>query len=573
MAPSLFGGAPDLQSITPAGVQRGTDAQLVFSGARLEDVQGILFYRPGIAVKKLAVEGAVVKADCSIAADCVLGEMPLRLRTASGISDLRTIWIGALPVVAEAEPNNDFAAPQAVPLEVTVSGVITNEDVDHFVVQAKHGQRITAEVEGMRLGRAMFDPRVAILDAKRFELASCDDSTLLLQDPVASIVAPADGSYVVQIREASFGGGNACAYRLHIGTFPRPTVCFPPGGTAGQSLTAQLRGDAAGDIAATITLPGERLDPFAYFPSDAAGAAPSPVWVRVVNYPCVVEQPGAPASQASQPAAPAPPIAFEGVLDAPQQADVLRFHATKGQVLDVRCVARALRSPLDAVIDIMDASGAVRASSDDVGGADPSLRFTAIADGDLSIRVRDQRGRGGPLFVYHLEIEPPQPSISAALERLDGRRPQFLQSLSIPRGGQMAAMIRVERKEVDGPAVIEPAELPKGVTLIADELPAGQALLPVVFQAAADAPLDGGLYRFGVRLKREGGDVVGQLRQTMPLVIGAPNDTVYYQTTVDSLAVAAAEPTPFRVQLVVPPTGVLRDGAAQLKVIVERQAD
>ena len=43
-------------------------------------------------------------------------------------------------------------APQAIPMNVTVNGVADNEDVDYFVVEAKKGERISAEIEGMRLG-------------------------------------------------------------------------------------------------------------------------------------------------------------------------------------------------------------------------------------------------------------------------------------------------------------------------------------------------------------------------------------------------------------------------------------
>ena len=52
------------------------------------------------------------------------------------------------------------------------------------MVEAKKGERITAEVEGIRLGITLFDPYVAILDAKRFELASSDDAALIWQDGV-----------------------------------------------------------------------------------------------------------------------------------------------------------------------------------------------------------------------------------------------------------------------------------------------------------------------------------------------------------------------------------------------------
>jgi len=41
---------PALGALTPWGVQRGAETEVVFSGARLGDAQEILFYSPGIAV-------------------------------------------------------------------------------------------------------------------------------------------------------------------------------------------------------------------------------------------------------------------------------------------------------------------------------------------------------------------------------------------------------------------------------------------------------------------------------------------------------------------------------------------
>src|SRR5688500_8264600 len=44
---------PGLGSITPYGVQRGTDVEMVFGGGRLADAKEILFYSPGFTVKSL----------------------------------------------------------------------------------------------------------------------------------------------------------------------------------------------------------------------------------------------------------------------------------------------------------------------------------------------------------------------------------------------------------------------------------------------------------------------------------------------------------------------------------------
>ena len=80
-----------------------------------------MLYSPGFSVSKLqAVNDNQIKATVKIALDCRLGEHSMRLRTATGISELRTFCVGALPVVEEKEPNSDFATPQNVPLNVTV---------------------------------------------------------------------------------------------------------------------------------------------------------------------------------------------------------------------------------------------------------------------------------------------------------------------------------------------------------------------------------------------------------------------------------------------------------------------
>ena len=140
--------------------------------------------------------------------------------------------MGTRPESLEKEPNNDFKAPQPIPMNVTVNGVADNEDVDYFVVPAKKGERISAEVEGHRLGIFEFDPYVAILNAKRFELGASDDAALVLRDGFTSIIAPEDGPYIIQVRESAYSGNGNCLYRLHVGSFPRATAVMPASGQA-----------------------------------------------------------------------------------------------------------------------------------------------------------------------------------------------------------------------------------------------------------------------------------------------------------------------------------------------------
>src|SRR5208282_1887624 len=255
-ARALLAAVPEIDQFTPRGGQRGTEVEVIFSGQRLGDARGLLFYEPGITLKSLEVlPDKRVKAHFLMAGDCLLGPHALRLQSASGISNLVTFSVGALPDINEIEPNNDFAKPQKINLNSTVNGVVLNEDVDYFAVEAKKGQRLSVEVEGLRLGESFFDPSVAIMDTNRFVLASADDTPLLRQDCACSVIIPRDGAYVIQVRESAFGGSDRCHYRLHVGTFPRPLAIYPCGGKYGQTIDVTYIGIPGGPVTQKLTLP------------------------------------------------------------------------------------------------------------------------------------------------------------------------------------------------------------------------------------------------------------------------------------------------------------------------------
>src|SRR5580698_7906840 len=82
---------PSLTAVRPVGGQRGTELDVTFSGARLGDALEIVYYQPGIttlSIKK--VNNDAITARLKLAPDCTLGPHDLRVRTASGISELRT---------------------------------------------------------------------------------------------------------------------------------------------------------------------------------------------------------------------------------------------------------------------------------------------------------------------------------------------------------------------------------------------------------------------------------------------------------------------------------------------------
>ena len=102
LSDSTHAASPQLTSILPPGVQRGHEHVLTFTGARLKDVEEVLLYETGVAVKKVeAVDAQNVRVTVEVAADCPLGQHIAQLRTRTGISDFRPFFVGALPSVVK----------------------------------------------------------------------------------------------------------------------------------------------------------------------------------------------------------------------------------------------------------------------------------------------------------------------------------------------------------------------------------------------------------------------------------------------------------------------------------------
>src|SRR5437868_5954921 len=98
VATSAHAASPLLGTIVPRGAQNGTEIDVTITGQRLHDAQEVMLYEPGITVTNLKVTNdTTVKAHLKLAADAALGEHHVRVRCASGISELRTFWVGPYP--------------------------------------------------------------------------------------------------------------------------------------------------------------------------------------------------------------------------------------------------------------------------------------------------------------------------------------------------------------------------------------------------------------------------------------------------------------------------------------------
>ena len=566
---ALAGFTPKLDLIEPRGGQRGTELEIHFHGERLDNLQELLAYEPGIEVRSIAVENDKhASAKIFIQPDAPLGEHGLRVRTSGGVSYLRSFFVGQFPTVNEADPNDRPEQAQKIELNTTVQGVAKSEDVDYYVCSLKKGQRFTAEVEAMRLGRVMFDAYVAIVDPKGFEIASCDDAALLRNDCFVSTIIPEDGDYRVLVREAAYEGSDACQYRVNIGTFPRPEAVFPPGARAGETVDFRFIGDPAGDFTESIAIPAGAEGRFPLFPSRDGIQVPSPLWIKVSPLAASSEvEPNNGPKQASK--LPDLPAAGHGIIGEDGDVDFHSFQAKKGENLTLRVLARDLRSPLDAVLAVRDAKGKNLANNDDQGGLDSVLQWAAPEDGEYHAVVRDQLKRGGPDFTYRLEVTRREPVIAASLPVVERNDSQKWKMINVPRGNRYASVVNFTRENIGCDLTLEAESLPGGVTMDSRPVHRSVTVTPVVFDATADAPVAGGLHRFKVRSTGDAPPLEGRLRDVVHHV-EINNQGPYHSAETDRIAIAVIDEAPFHLELETPAVPIVKNGTIQLKVSARR---
>ncbi|MFP6872226.1 MAG: PPC domain-containing protein [Verrucomicrobiales bacterium] len=570
---SVFASSPSLSNIFPRGAKRGTEIELNFHGDRLDDAVEVMPYTPGFAIGAIEVISPKhIKAKVNIAPDAKLGEHLMRIRTSSGLSPIKSFWVGQFDSLAEKEPNNDFTGPQPVTMNTTVEGVLQNEDVDYYVTVASKGQRISAEVEGIRLAGAFYDPYVAILNSERFELAASDDTALLLQDSAVSVIAPADGNYIIQIRESSYTGNDNCRYRLHVGAFPRPMAVYPAGGQSGSAIEVRLIGDPAGETTRTVTLPPQ-TDARFHIRAEADGLfSPSPNILRVSPFPNVLEtEPNNSMAQAT--VSPVPlPAALNGIISENGDQDWFRFSAKKGQRFIFRAHAKSIGSPLDTVLNIYGPDKKGISGNDDADNRqDSKIDFTAPVDGEFTIRVRDHLKKGGADYVYRIEAQPLSPGLGLTIPYFGRADYQSRQMVYVARGNRFATRINAGRTNFGGDLLLEAIGLPQGITLKADRMHTSVNSGIILFEATPEAPVAGSLVDLIAKHAEAERKISGSFSQPLDFVLGQPNNTVYYKSRTPKFAVAVVEQLPFEINVATPSVPLVRNGTLGLRVTVTRK--
>ncbi len=134
------------------------------------------------------------------------------------------------PSSRRLSPTTFRRTPGPSPLNTTVAGVIDSGDVDCVAVSLRKGQRLSAEVQAVRLGGEMTDTVLTVLGPDGRQLAQADDTPITRQDPFVTFAAPTDGTYTIQVRETAFGGGPNSTYAPPRRRLPPAIGRLPAGG-------------------------------------------------------------------------------------------------------------------------------------------------------------------------------------------------------------------------------------------------------------------------------------------------------------------------------------------------------
>lgn len=385
---------PTLENVRPSGAQRGTRVTVTIEGTNIVGATRLIFSEPGFSseitgIKEVPIEKpempkGVVRTDApiedkakayeltanvTVRADVPHGVHAFRLDTPLGVSNLLRFAVSSLPETAEHEPN-ELDAPQKVTLPAALVGALqTVGDVDAYEFRARAGEDMVFQVVARPLG-SRIDSVLRLLDA-RGEVVAENNDVDLSRDSVITWHFAEGGTYRLTIEDVEHGGGkDGYSYRIYAGALPYITSTFPLGVAAETGGSIAAAGVNLGSVKAidVTANPSARIGMTVPLSIDTpAGKSMNRRTAALGRYPEVLEvEPNDELADAKKLAIPStvnghiwtssPPSTLPSRGTRADQ-DLYRFSARKGQKIIFDVTAQQLGSPLDSIIEILDANG------------------------------------------------------------------------------------------------------------------------------------------------------------------------------------------------------------------------
>jgi hypothetical protein len=420
---------PYITTISPLGAKRGSTVTFTVDGYNLGHASEVVWSKPGIAAKitlnsdlvreppmrssptaPLIIDKATknrLTIEATIASDAEPGLYNYRVRTPLGMTNLGRIAVGVLTETREREMNDSLGEAQVISLPTTIVGELQKRgDNDHFKFSAKAGQQLVFEVIASSLNSRL-NSVLTLTNAKGETLATNNDFDER-RDSLLAYTFKEDGEYDIGLGDLERKGQMGLyGYRLNIGDFPYVTGVFPLGVKAGAPGEVSVSGFNLGVERANVTSPksdewgsstwlkvkgpgGESFNKVRLatgrYPEMMEGQTRSTITnPQEVTLPVTINgriwdgetgrRGDGGTGAISRPVSPSPPLPVE---------DYFRFNARKGQRVVLEVEAQRYGSPLDSVIEVLDAKG----------NQIPRVLARCLLETQLTLNDRDSATRG-----------------------------------------------------------------------------------------------------------------------------------------------------------------------------------
>ncbi|MCS6863980.1 MAG: WD40 repeat domain-containing protein [Gemmataceae bacterium] len=331
--------APKITTLAPAVVTRGKTAQFTVNGTHLSRVRSIFARSGNSRWKADIVSGGITEIvfTLTIPATALSGTAQVVLETESGPTTTAALLIDAFDAISEEKASFPLQLP------VTVVGSLSRPgEVDEYRFRLEADQSLGVHLVTSE-PTAKFEPILTLSDETGAIVA--EGTTAL------AYLTRAAGTYTLRVFDHDFRGGDL-RYRLNLGNLPVVTGVFPLAVAAGRTTTVHVLGVNLGSpvgLSQKVTVPPD-ASPGTKITVPLDEPAVGTPTVVVSNLTSVVVDPVRGAELRV-------PGCADGILAQPQGKSTISFSAKKGERLVVEVLARRAGSPVDALIEILDASG------------------------------------------------------------------------------------------------------------------------------------------------------------------------------------------------------------------------
>ena len=571
---------PKITSLSPDWIQRGATLDVKFAGEGLNSVTGFVFSGeaglsasvvaemappPAITVESSSKSIAVatvgekdrsqsLRARITATANAPLGVREVRAFGPNGISAPLNITVGAVPEIAEVEPNNTIEQAQAIAVPSAVAGVIQGStEIDSFKFAAKKGDQFVLEVMAQRTGSPL-DSSLAILDSKGRELARDEDARGF--DSLVQFTAPEDGDYIAQLRDFQYRGGGDYKYRLFVGVLPFVDYIFPLGGQRGKPVEITVMGRNM-QGAERVTLDIDAGSPLGRqeIRLNTPRGLSNPIQFDVRDLPEFTEKEPNEGTNFNTVTV---PVVINGRIGGPKDSDRFTFKAAVDGKLMAEVEARRFGSQLDALLAVF-AGESLIARNDDAAGSDARIEFDAKKDTEYTVTITDLTGRGEGNMAYRLAVRPPSAAAGASLVAKF-----FPDAVRVNRNGRTRVRCEIVRAGFDGPVRVAAHDLPDGVSAEPLVIPAGRNDGDLLISATPDAAMGSAPLRLVANATTGGKELLATATAIVPQDAG---ERAFKQGFVSVLDTA-----PFTIDALTVGAGMDQLQSTTIEVLVNRQA-